>query len=223
MSAFVLIPGAGTGPDHWVLVEPLLNAAGHETVAVDLPCADNAAGLPEYLAAATDAIGSRTELIVVGQSLGAFTAAAVAAERGAQQLVYLNGMIPVEGETPGEWWENVGYAEASAELFAEYGPMSAWGDAELKEVFLNDVPPERAALAPPREQGGGIFATPLTKYPTDLPARSIGGDIDRFFPIEFQRRIARERLGVELDVIPGGHVVALANPEALAKQLLAYV
>lgn len=223
MSTFVLIPGAGTGPDHWVLVEPLLQAAGHETVAVDLPCEDDAAGLPEYTAAAVAAIGDRTDLIVVGQSLGAFTAAAVAAERGAELIVYLNGMIPAEDEAPGAWWDNVGYAEATTELFAEYGPMSTWDETALNEVFLNDVPPQNAALAPPREQGGGVFGTPLANYPTDTPARAIGGDIDRFFPVEFQQRIARDRLGVELDVISGGHVVALANPEALANQLLAYV
>lgn len=222
MSTFVLIPGAGTGPDHWVLVAPLLHAAGHDTVAVDLPNEDDAAGLPEYCAAALDAIGDRTDLIVVGQSLGAFTAAAVGAEHGAKLLVYLNGMIPAEGETPGEWGENVGHAEAAADVFAEYGPPSAWGEEALQEVFLHDVPPENLVLAPPRQQGGGIFATPLTKYPADIPARAIGGDIDRFFPIDFQKRVARERLGVELDVVHGGHVVSLANPAALAAQLISY-
>jgi pimeloyl-ACP methyl ester carboxylesterase len=222
MSNFVLIPGAGTGPDQWVLVEPLLRVAGHETVAVDLPNEDDAAGLPEYTAVALDAIGDRTELIVVGQSLGAFTAAAVAAEHGADLLVFLNGMIPAEGETPGEWGENVGHAEAAADVFAKYGPPSSWGEEALQHVFLHDIPPENLVLAPPRQQGGGVFGTPLTKYPADIPARAIGGDIDRFFPIEFQQRIARERLGVELDVVPGGHVLPLANPEALASQLLAY-
>ena len=41
-------------------------------------------------------------------------------------------------------------------------------------------------------------------------------------PAEFQRRVARERLGIEADEIPGGHLVALSNPAGLARQLHAY-
>lgn len=222
MSSFVLFPGAGSGPDHWKLVTPLLASSGHETITPDLPCEDDAAGLPEYTAAALDAIGEREGLILVGQSLGAFTAAAVADARGAELIVYLNGMIPIEGETPGEWWGNVGHAEAAAELFAKHGPMGAWTEPDFLEVFLHDVPAENAAVEAPREQGGGIFGTPLTSYPAQVPARAIGGSRDRFFPIDFQKALARERLGIELDVIEAGHAAALANPEELAAQLLAY-
>ena len=43
------------------------------------------------------------------------------------------------------------------------------------------------------------------------------------FPLEFQRRVARERLGIEVDEIDGGHMVALSNPAKLADQLEAYL
>jgi pimeloyl-ACP methyl ester carboxylesterase len=222
MSTFVFIPGAGSGPDHWKLVEPLLRSAGHDTVAPDLPNEDNLAGLPEYTAAAIEAIGDRENLILVGQSLGAFTAAAVAAERGADLLVYLNAMIPVEGETPGDWWENTGHAEAAAEILAAHGPMSTWTEPDFEVIFLHDVPPENLSVEQPRMQGGGVFGTPLLNYPDGVPARAIGGSMDRLFPVEFQRSLAQTRLGVELDVIPTGHLAALANPEALAAQLIDY-
>jgi hypothetical protein len=42
------------------------------------------------------------------------------------------------------------------------------------------------------------------------------------FPLDFQRRIARERLGIEIDVIDGGHMVALSNPAELANRLETY-
>jgi hypothetical protein len=48
----------------------------------------------------------------------------------------------------------------------------------------------------------------------------VAGADDRFFPVEFQRRVARERLGIEADVLPGGHLVALARPDILARYLL---
>ena len=37
---------------------------------------------------------------------------------------------------------------------------------------------------------------------------------------EFQRRLARERLGIDPHVMPGGHLVALSQPRALADHLL---
>ncbi len=49
----------------------------------------------------------------------------------------------------------------------------------------------------------------------------VGRD-DRFFPADFQRRVAKERLGVDADEIPGGHLVALANPVGLAQRLIDY-
>jgi hypothetical protein len=39
-------------------------------------------------------------------------------------------------------------------------------------------------------------------------------------PVEFQRTLARDRLGVEADVLPGGHLIALARPLGLAEYLL---
>jgi hypothetical protein len=39
------------------------------------------------------------------------------------------------------------------------------------------------------------------------------------FPPEFQRRIARERLGLEVDEIDGGHMLALSRPDELADRL----
>jgi pimeloyl-ACP methyl ester carboxylesterase len=59
---------------------------------------------------------------------------------------------------------------------------------------------------------------PLAGWP-DVPTTGVAGRDDRLFPVEFQRRVARERLGVELDVIPGGHLLALSQPEALAAYL----
>jgi len=55
-----------------------------------------------------------------------------------------------------------------------------------------------------------------------LNAAFLAGRDDRFFPIEFQRRVVRERLGKEVEEIPGGHLVALSNAEGLTERLLAY-
>lgn len=62
---------------------------------------------------------------------------------------------------------------------------------------------------------------PLDRWP-DVPTRVVAGRDDRLFPATFQRRVAGERLGVAPDEIPGGHLVALAQPVALADLLEAY-
>ena len=54
--------------------------------------------------------------------------------------------------------------------------------------------------------------------PTSPPRCSAGRD-DRFFPPDFQRRLAAERLGCAVDEIPGGHLVALSRPVELADYL----
>jgi pimeloyl-ACP methyl ester carboxylesterase len=48
----------------------------------------------------------------------------------------------------------------------------------------------------------------------------VAGAGDRLFPLGFQQRLARDRVGVEADVLPGGHLIALAQPEAVARYLL---
>jgi pimeloyl-ACP methyl ester carboxylesterase len=191
-------------------------------VTPDLPCGNDTAGLPEYTAAVLEAIGDSDDLIVVGQSMGAFTAAAVAAARSTRLLVYVNAMIPSRGESPGAWWEAVGHEEAAAETLRRHGPMRTWAAADLDEVFLHDVPAAAAAGTTPRRQSGAIFATPLTSWPDGVRVRVISGRDDRLFPLAFQQRLARERLGVEPDVLPAGHAVALAAPGALARLLLRY-
>ena len=52
----------------------LLVDAGHEAIAVDLPGGDETAGLTRYTELVVDAIGSRTEVVLVAGSLGSFTA-----------------------------------------------------------------------------------------------------------------------------------------------------
>jgi hypothetical protein len=43
---------------------------------------------------------------------------------------------------------------------------------------------------------------------------------DRLFPPAFQRELARDRLDRAVDVLPGGHVMALVHPGPLATHLL---
>jgi pimeloyl-ACP methyl ester carboxylesterase len=60
---------------------------------------------------------------------------------------------------------------------------------------------------------------PFDSWP-DVPTTVLAGREDRFFPLEFQRRVARERLGLDVVELPGGHLTALSEPEAVAGAML---
>jgi pimeloyl-ACP methyl ester carboxylesterase len=135
-------------------------------------------------------------------------------------LVFVNGMIPRPGETAGAWWQNTGAVDARVAA-AEAGGYSAQFD--LPRYFLHDVPDRvlRDGPARQREQSETVFGQPcrFERWPP-IPIRVIAARDDRFFPLEFQRRIARDRLNTEVDVLPGGHLVALSRPEELVALLL---
>lgn len=221
---FVLIPGAGGAGWYWHRLVPELEERGHSAVAVDIREDDPALGLPDYADITVAAIGAdREDLVLVGQSLGGFTVPMVARRLPVRQIVLLNAMIPLPGETPGQWWGATGQAEArlAADRAAGRAP-------EFDEVthFLHDVPDDVAAAGASEQRAPSDtpFGQPcdFTQWP-DVPIRVLAGVDDRFFPVDFQRRVARERLGIEADVMPGGHLVALSRPAELADRLVSYL
>lgn len=173
-----------------------------------------------------EAVSGEIESVVVAQSLGAFAGPLVALRIPVAQLILLAPMIPRPGETAGEWWENTGHAEAITDTLQRHGPMGNWGPEAFQEVFLHDVDPavaresERFNGAP----GAGMFTEPwpLKAWP-EVPTRVLVPREDRLFPLEFQRRVAAERLGLELDTMGGGHLPMLSRPDELAARLVELV
>jgi pimeloyl-ACP methyl ester carboxylesterase len=218
VTSFILIPGAGGAAWYWHRVVPLLQAAGHAAHAVDLPGDDETAGLPEYARLVIDAADGHDDVVLVAQSLGGFTAPLVAAEIPVREIVLVNAMIPVPGETPDAWWENTGSGPAR-EAAAEEGGYDR--NVDLDTYFLHDVAPEVAAAGAPyqRPEADAAFAS-VCDFKTWPAVRAVAGADDRFFPVAFQLRLASARLGVTADVLPGGHLIALSRPAELASSLL---
>jgi pimeloyl-ACP methyl ester carboxylesterase len=225
MTTYVLIPGAGGNAWYWHRLAPELRQRGHEVMAVNLPAGDDSAGLTEYADAVIDAVGDRTQLILVAQSLAGFTAPLVCERRPVDLLVLLNAMVPAPGETPGDWWTDTGHGPARAEQAARDG-RKLEDDPDLLDAFFHDVPADVTAKAmangaPVQSSTPFILPWPLKAWP-DVPTRFLQGRDDRFFPVEFQRRVVRDRLGITIDEMPGGHLVALSQPELLASHLERY-
>jgi hypothetical protein len=211
MATFFLIPGAGSDSWYWHLVVPELSARGHEAIAVDLPCDDDSAGLDEYADAVVAAIGDRRDVVLVAQSLGAFTAPLVCERLPVRLMVLVAAMTPTPGESPGDWWANTRHADSLQ-----------YSMDDVEALFLHDVPPDLAAESAHhvREQSGTPFEKPwpLDAWP-DVPTRFLLCRDDRLFPADFQRRVVRERLGITPDEMGGGHLPALARPVELAERL----
>ncbi len=221
---FVLIPGAGGQAWYWHRLVPELERRGAAAIAVDLPGADEGAGLDAYVDTVLAAMRDVGAPVVVGQSMGGLTAPLVCARVPARLLVLVNAMIPRPGETGGQWWDATGQAAARAELARRQGRELR--DDSLDD-FFHDVPAAvvaEAMAAGDPGQSGRPFADPwpLDGWP-DVPTRVVAGSDDRFFPPAFQRRVARDRLGLDVDEVPGGHLVALARPAPLAERLIGYL
>jgi pimeloyl-ACP methyl ester carboxylesterase len=224
MSTFVLIPGAGGNAEYWSLLVRELERRGHEAIAVDIPEQDPALGLPEYADIVVAAIDGRDGVVLVAQSLGGFTAPMVATRVPVAMIVLVNAMIPLPGETPGAWWDDV---ESGAARRAADAAAGRDGAFDLETYFLHDLSDEARAVLyarPAYEPSNTPFDQPceFERWP-DVPTKVLIGADDRFFPANFQRRVAKDRLGLDADEIPGGHLVALSNPEAVADQLVGYV
>jgi pimeloyl-ACP methyl ester carboxylesterase len=212
MATFVLIHGGGGSAWDWHLLVPELAGRGHDVVVPELPIEDRSAGFAEFCDTVVDAIGDRRDLVVVGHSYGAFTAPLIADRLPVRLVVLLAPMLPRPGERPADWWDNTGYR----------------GEEGLSEAqqFYNGVPAGivAEAAAHGREQASAEWNEPwpLRAWP-DAPTRVLIAREDRFFPADFQRRVAVDRLGVTPEEIDGGHAVAFSHPEQLADQLTSYL
>jgi pimeloyl-ACP methyl ester carboxylesterase len=217
---FVLIPGAGGMAWDWHRIVPLLKKAQHEAIAIDLPADDPKAGLSDYADIVVRAIGAWTNVVLVAQSLGGFTAPLVCARTRVRMLILVNAMIPRPGETAEAWWQNTRSADSRVTAAQSRGYSTT---CDVPTYFLHDVPKAvlRTGPARQRDQAESIFEEPCRfEHWPRIPIHVITSADDRFFPLEFQQRIARERLGKETRVLPGGHLVALARPQELAEELL---
>jgi pimeloyl-ACP methyl ester carboxylesterase len=220
---FVLVPGAGGEGWYWDRVAPLLKKAGHDVVVVDLPAGDERAGLADYADVIVAAAAGATDVTLVAQSLGGFSAPLAAGRLDVRRIVLVNAMVPAPGETFGEWWGAVGQ-EAAGRAYAVADGRDPAAPFDVMEAFFHDVPAEVTVMArsrgePPQADKPLGEPWPLDAWP-EVPTGAVTGRHDRIFPEALQRSYLRDRLGIEPTVIDGGHLLALANPQGLAEVLL---
>lgn len=213
MATFAIAHGAGDVAWSWHLVAAGLERRGHGAVAVDLPSEDDDAKFSDYANTLIEAVGDQDEVVVVGHSLGGYTATLAAEGLNAELLVLVSAMVPRAGEAASEWWSNTGYNELPQH------------DGDETSLYLHDVEPALAAeaLRRGRDQSGRPMDEPwpLDSWP-DVETRYLALADDRFLPIAFVRTMVRDRLGIDPDEMSGSHCAFLSRPEELAERLEGY-
>jgi pimeloyl-ACP methyl ester carboxylesterase len=223
VSDFVLIPGAGGNASYWTWLVPELTARGHDAYGVDIPQDDPALDLAGWAEVVVRTIGSRRDVVLVAQSLGGFSAPMVAERVSVRMVVLVNAMVPISGERPDAWWEATGSSAARQAADEAAGRDPAF---DMDRHFFHDVPPDRLAelmsMPSPREPSATAMADRCVFTRWQDEVRVVVGRDDRFFPADFQRRVARSRLGIEANEVPGGHLAAISYPSELARKLMEY-
>jgi len=217
VTTFLLVPGGGCDPSYWRFVVRELAVRGHRGVAVDLPCADDSADLNVY----ADVVAAQPHddgepPVVVAHSFGGFTGALACPRVGAAELIYVSAMVPRPGECPGDWWSATGCVAAQREAAAAGG----YDIDDAVALYYNGVDPAVVGEEIERAQS----ETPSLKpWPAEalpqLPTRFILFRDDRFFPERFMRGVVADRLGIEPEVMPGGHMAMLSHPVELVDLL----
>lgn len=228
MTTFGLVHGAWHGAWCWEMLTPLLQQAGHEVIAPDLPSEDGSASFDSYADVVCTALSDcDDDVVVVGHSLGGATATLVADRRPVRHLVYLCAAVPQSErslldqsiEQPdmvrADWTK--GLSEPDSQL------RTVWVQPDVTRALLYADCDERTAakaIDRLRPQSAYPFGVPcaLAEHPPVRSTYIVCAD-DQLLNPEWSRRTARH-IGAELVELPGGHSPFLSRPSAVAEVLL---
>lgn len=232
MTTFALVHGGYHGAWCWEHLTPLLQAAGHDVVTMELPLEDDAATFDTYADVVCAALADcGDDVVLIGHSYAGNTIPLVAARRPLRHLVYLCAMIPDVGrslaEQLGDELEMLnpvfqeGLSEPDEHLCQEWVDLDS-----ARDVFYNDCDEQVARAAASRLRAQSVtpalhpFA--LAEHPR-VPTTYIVCTDDKMLRPEWSRHAARERLTADLIELPGGHSPFYSRPSVLADVLLRLV
>ncbi|MBT4908133.1 MAG: alpha/beta fold hydrolase [Rhodospirillaceae bacterium] len=238
MATFVLVHGAWQGAWAWSRLVPLLEAAGHTAIAVDLPGNGNDDTPPgdvttmmyaEHVASLID--GATSPVILVGHSMGG-TVAAQTSELRPDKIalaIYLCAFLLPDGESIVDFydraWEDWMTGAHARVSYSDDGHLSMIDPSSAVDVFYNTADPADAKAAAsqltPQPEGGrrsklqlsdGNFGRVPRVYIETLQDRSVFN--------ELQKRMYTETPCGTLLTLDTDHAPQLSAPDDLARMLL---
>lgn len=232
MNTIVLVHGAWLDASSWDNVAPMLRNAGHEVIVVNLPGhgKDNTTfdkvQLQTYVDAVKKAIGTRTDITLVGHSMGGIVVSEVAEQIPAQlrNLVYLAAFLPRNGES---LFQLATLAENKESLLGKYQrpdeKSGSVGVAKegLIETFAADVQKDQAdkLLSSLKADALVPFVTPvaLTDANFGKVRKSYVYTIyDKAIAYDLQQLMAKNAHIIKSYALPSSHVPFLSMPGVVA-------
>ena len=222
MATFFLIHSSGQGPEGYRLLVEQLERRGHRmhVPPLDVDRADESLTWhAEELVKALDRSGiDPSKVVMVAHSAGGMYLPVVAERRPPARMVFLAAAVPRPGVSLREQFRS----DPSMMNPAWVGQNPTDDQVALDFVF-HDCPPERLEWALSTRvlfyaRRAMEEPCPLMAWPA-VPASYIVCAEDRTITPAWQRRAAREWLGVEPIELPGGHSPNVSRPELLAEVL----
>lgn len=234
MSTFVLVHGGWNGGWCWEKVVPLLEEAGHEVEAPDLPgLGDDNTPIPEislqsYADRITQVLDAQPEpVVLVGHSSGGVVISQAAEQRPdkVEMLVYLAAFLLRDGETLFSVGENdTGSLILPNLVMSEDGSSATIREDVIEEALLHDCSGEDAERAKSRfaPQALAPFATPLTLTEDNygrIPRVYIETLQDRAVSPSFQKEMYENLPCQKVVSMDTSHSPFFSAPEELAGHL----
>ena len=228
MVTYALVHGAWHGAWCWELLTPILQGAGHDVVAVNLPCEDGAAGFDDYADVVRAALTDYDEIVLVGHSIGGHTIPLVADRHPVRHLVYLCALVPDIGRSlldqDSDELEMLNPIYQQGLSIPDDQLRQEWTDRELARALLYahcEPPTAVAALDRLRPQSlyPGTLPFTLDRFPA-TPATYVMCSDDQILRPSWSRHVARNRLAADIVELPGDHSPFLSEPSRLADLLL---
>ena len=236
MSTYVLVHGAWHGAWSWHRTAPLLEEAGHDVVAPDLPGhgidPTPTAGLTlhDQAAALCDVLDEQEEpVVLVGHSSGGAVITQTAEQRpdAIDRLVYVSAFLPPDGTSV----MDLAQQDPDSAVLANLEVDERAGHATVRQdaigaAFYHDCPPSDTHLARTllRPEPLGTIGAPVATSDErfgSIPRAFVRCEQDRAITPAAQAAMY-ERLPCDTVLsVDTGHSPFLADPEALAGQLVA--
>ncbi|MGK2878391.1 MAG: lipase family alpha/beta hydrolase [Solirubrobacterales bacterium] len=225
LDPIVLVHGAWHTPAVWDPVTELLEERGHRVAVPELPIESTTASGSDHAEIIAAACAGDDSPVVVCHTSGSLTGMLVPQSTAVRQFVHVNGLLPVIGSsfTDQTKGDDFIFGEDTGRMY-DRDARSFWTDeARFGELLAHDCDKmtrsrlwdqlRRQARRPLTE------VTPLTAWPS-TPTSAILYSNDRDLPIEWLRRTAIERLGVEAYELPGSQLGFNARPQLFVKTLV---
>ncbi len=222
MTTFCLIHGSGQGPEGWRLLAQALTVRGHRvlTPAFDIQATgEGAAWHADRLVESLVHFEAKpSETICVAHSASGIYLPLVAESYRPCRMVFLAALIPRPGRSVLEL-----VREDPTIFNPEWIGRSPTDHGVAREFVFHDCPPERLEWAMSTRilfyaRQALAERCPLKAWPA-VPGSYIACAEDRTIAPAWQCRAARDWLGVEPVVLPGGHCPHVSRPDVLADAL----